>query len=298
MHDFRLKVFVSVARNLSFTKASQELFITQPAITKHIQELENFYKAPLFERMGNKISLTSAGKTLLDHSERIMENYRQLDYEMNILQNENSGELRLGASTTIAQYVLPPLLAKFTDKFPHITLSLLNGNSREIESALQKHLIDLGLVEGNLRLPNLKYITFIQDELVAVVHSRSKLAKLDEMTLGELKKVPLVLREGGSGTLDVIKTALLNHNIKLSDLNIRMYLGSTESIKLFLENSECMGIVSIRSISRELASGQFKVIDLDELSMPREFSFVMLHGTESGLSQHFMQFALHYNNRL
>ena len=188
MHDFRLKVFISVARNLSFTKASQELFITQPAISKHIQELESYYKTPLFDRLGNKISLTSAGKTLLELSERIMENYRQLDYEMKILQNEYSGGLRLGASTTIAQYVLPPLLAKFTDKFPQIALSLLNGNSREIESALQKHLIDIGLVEGNLRLPNLKYIPFIQDELVAVVHSRSKLAKKDEIALEELKK--------------------------------------------------------------------------------------------------------------
>ena len=268
------------------------------AISKHIQELESYYKTPLFDRLGNKISLTSAGKTLLELSERIMENYRQLDYEMKILQNEYSGGLRLGASTTIAQYVLPPLLAKFTDKFPQIALSLLNGNSREIESALQKHLIDIGLVEGNLRLPNLKYIPFIQDELVAVVHSRSKLAKKDEIALEELKKMPLVLREGGSGTLDVIKASLSNKNIKLSDLNIRMYLGSTESIKLFLENTECMGIVSIRSISRELASGQFKVIDIDSLEMPREFSFVLLHGTESGLTQHFMQFVLHYNNML
>lgn len=298
MHDFRLKVFLSVARNLSFTKASRELFITQPAITKHIQELENYYKTPLFERMGNKIALTPSGKLLLEHSERIMEDYKRLEYEMNILQNEYSGGLRLGASTTISQYVLPPLLAKFTEKFPQVSISLLNGNSRDVESALQKHRIDLGLVEGNLRLPNLKYILFQKDELVAVVHSRSKLAKADEISLETLKRVPLVLREHGSGTLDVLETALLNHNIKLSDLNIKMHLGSTESIKLFLENTDCMGIVSIRSISRELTSGQFKVIEINELSMPREFSFVLLHGTESGLSQHFIQFASHYNNML
>lgn len=109
MSDFRLRVFSSVAKNLSFTKASQELFISQPAITKHIQELETMYQTRLFERMGNKILLTDAGRLLLEHCEKILEDYGRLEYEMNLLRNEHTGELRLGASTTIAQYVLPPL---------------------------------------------------------------------------------------------------------------------------------------------------------------------------------------------
>ena len=107
MSDFRLKVFQSVAKNLSFTKASQELFVSQPAITKHIQELETYYQARLFERQGSKISLTDAGELLLKHSEKILDDYKQLEYEMHLLHNEYIGELRLGASTTIAQYVLP-----------------------------------------------------------------------------------------------------------------------------------------------------------------------------------------------
>lgn len=298
MSDFRLKVFLSVARNLSFTKASQELFVTQPAITKHIQELESLYKTRLFERLGNKINLTAAGELLLEHTERILDDYKRLDYEMHLLHNECSGELRLGASTTISQYVLPPVLARFIEKFPQVSLSLLNGNSRDVENALQEHRIDLGLVEGNLRLPNLKYTTFLKDELVAVVHTHSKLVKLDEITLNELCKMPLVLRERGSGTLDVFEGSLLSHNIKLSDLNIRMFLGSTESIKLFLEHTDCMGIVSVRSISRELTAGLFKVIEIKELEMQREFSFARLQGEESGLSQVFMQFASHYNKML
>ncbi|WP_321426149.1 LysR family transcriptional regulator [uncultured Bacteroides sp.] len=298
MSDFRLKVFLSVARNLSFTKASQELFITQPAITKHIQELESLYKIRLFERLGNKIVLTKAGELLQEHSERILEDYKRLDYEMHLLHNECSGELRLGASTTISQYVLPPLLARFIEKFPQVSLSLLNGNSRDVENALQEHRIDLGLVEGIIRLPNLKYTNFLDDELVAVVHTHSKLAKLDEISVYDLYNMPLVLRERGSGTLDVLETSLLRHNIRLSDLNIKMYLGSTESIKLFLENTDCMGIVSVRSISRELAVGLFKVIDIKYLEMEREFSFARLQGEESGLSQVFMQFAAHYNKKL
>ena len=160
MSDFRLKVFLSVAKNLSFTKASQELFVSQPAITKHIQELETCYQVRLFDRQGNKISLTEAGKLLQEHSEKILEDYKRLEYEMHLLHNEYIGDLKLGASTTISQYVLPPLLANFIAKFPQVNLSLLNGNSREIEAALQEHRIDLGLVEGICRLPNLRYTTF------------------------------------------------------------------------------------------------------------------------------------------
>lgn len=298
MSDFRLKVFQSVAKNLSFTKASQELFVSQPAITKHIQELETCYQARLFDRQGNKISLTEAGKLLLKHSERIMEDYKRLEYEMHLLHNEYMGELKLGASTTVAQYVLPPLLANFIAKFPQVNLSLLNGNSREIEVALQEHRIDLGLVEGIFRLPNLKYTTFLEDELVAVVRTNSKLASLDEIVPEDLPHIPLVLRERGSGTLDVFERALSQHDMKLSSLNVLMYLGGTESIKLFLEHTDCMGVVSIRSVSRELLAGNLRVVDIKGMQMLREFNFVQLQGQESGLSQVFMQFAMHYNKKL
>lgn len=101
MSDFRLKVFRSVAKNLSFTKASQELFVSQPAITKHIQELEAAYQTRLFDRQGSRISLTESGNLLLEHCERILEDYKRLEYEMHLLHNEYTGGLKLGASTTI-----------------------------------------------------------------------------------------------------------------------------------------------------------------------------------------------------
>lgn len=292
MSDFRLKVFRSVAKNLSFTKASQDLFISQPAITKHIQELESAYQTRLFDRQGSRISLTESGKLLLEHCERILEDYKRLEYEMHLLHNECTGGLKLGASTTIAQYVLPPLLAGFIKKFPQVNLSLTNGNSREVEAALQEHSIDLGLVEGVFRLPNLKYTTFLEDELVAVVRTGSDLPVGDEITPGDLLNLPLVLRERGSGTLDVFERALLQHHIKLSSLHVLLYLGSTESIKLFLEHTDCIGIVSVRSVTRELYSGQLRVVEIKGMPMLREFSFAQLQGQESGLAQVFMQFAM------
>ena len=161
--DFRLKVFYSVATNLSFTKASHELFISQPAISKHIRELEQRFETPLFERNGNKIQLTRAGELLLSHAQSLLAAYRQLNFEMNLLTNHFSGELRLGASTTISQYVLPPLLAKFMKKFPDIKLSLLHGNSNDIERALTE---GKG-ADGQLSIDwiNDDLITFVKDRL-------------------------------------------------------------------------------------------------------------------------------------
>lgn len=242
--------------------------------------------------------LYEAGELLLKHSEKILDDYKQLEYEMHLLHDEYIGELKLGASTTIAQYVLPPLLANFITKFPQINLSLINGNSRGVEVALQEHRIDLGLVEGIFRLPNLKYTAFLQDELVAVVHTRSKLAVADEILPEELPNIPLVLRERGSGTLDVFERALLQYNLKLSSLNVLMYLGSTESIKLFLEHTDCMGIVSIRSVHKELVVGTLKVVEIKGMPMQREFNFVQLQGQEGGLSQVFMRFAGHHSKSL
>ena len=242
--DFRLKVFYSVATNLSFTKASHELFISQPAISKHIQELEQRFETPLFERNGNKIQLTRAGELLLSHAQSLLAAYRQLNFEMNLLTNHFSGELRLGASTTISQYVLPPLLAKFMQKFPDIKLSLLSGNSNDIERTLTEGKIDLGLVEGCAHLNTFHYEAFMKDELVVITHTSSSLAIHDKLTLEQFRSLPFVLRENGSGTLQVLESALSEHKIKLSQLNILIQLGSTESIKLFLANSDTLSVVS------------------------------------------------------
>lgn len=153
-------------------------------------------------------------------------------------------------------------------------------------------------MEGVFRLPNLKYTTFLEDELVAVTRTGSKLQVGEEITPEELLRIPLVLRERGSGTLDVFEKALQQHNIKLSSLQVLMYLGSTESIKLFLEHTDCMGIVSIRSITRELYAGQLRVVEIKDMVMLRDFSFAQPQGQESGLSQVFMQFAAHHNHKL
>lgn len=291
--DFRLKVFYSVAKNLSFTKAAHELFITQPAITKHIHELENKYQTRLFDRSGNRIMLTQAGKLLLEHCEIILSAYQHLEDDMHRLNNEYSGELRLGASTTIAHYIMPRLLAKFTEACPSIKVSLIDSNSRHIEQALLNHDIDLGFVEGVFRHPDLKYDPVLKDELVTVTNTRN-MPGVEEITLEKLCQIPLVLRERGSGTLDVIENALGNRNLKISMMNIRMNLGSTESIKQFLQYSNCSGIVSLLAISQELKNNTLRIIEIKDFQIYRNFCLASNKGQNNPNSVYFINFLYLY----
>lgn len=297
MEDFRLKVFYSVAQNQSFTKAAAEMFITQPAITKHIKTLEDDLGLRLFDRGGGAITMTKAGEVLFRYAGQIFNLYNEAIFELGTFKNKLSGSFRLGASTTIAQYLISPVLASFHEKFPEVELNLLNGNTEIIENAVLAKTIELGIVEGKKHNPMLKYLDFAEDELVAVVHAKSRFAKLSEITLDELKSIPLVLRERGSGTLEVIEIALKERGIKLSSLPIIMHLGSTESIKSFLEYANCLGFVSIQAIQKELVSGQLKIIGIKDFKIPRTFSFVHLQGQAEGLSTTFMRFAQRRYNR-
>jgi len=298
MPDFRLKVFHSAASHLSFTKAAAELFITQPAVTKNIQELEKEFDIRLFERKGSKIILTPAGQILLNYTQQIVGVYKQIEFDFSILKKKFSGNLQLGASTTIGQYVLPPVLARFYQRFPQIKLSLINDNTEKIEAALIDKRIQMGMVEGRTKNKDLKYIPFIKDELVPVVHTNQPLARRNEIEIGELKNIPIVFRERGSGSLEVIVHELASHKIRLSELKVAMYLGSTESIKSFLANSNCLGFISIAAMAKEIANGEFKIIDIPQLDIRRTFYFVQLHGKSDGLADTFMHFALrHYNQK-
>lgn len=297
MLDFRLNVFYTVAKRLSFTKAAAELYVTQPAVTKHIQELEHQFGTALFDRRGNQISLTTAGSLLLRHAETIMATYRQLEFDMNALKGEPGGTLRLGASTTVAQYVIPPVLARFHEQSADVSISLLSGNTEQVEQALLNNDIDLGLVEGRTHHSDIRYTPFVKDELVLICRADHPTAERDEINLDELKTIPVLLRERGSGSLEVIEHALRGKSIKLTDLTVEMQLGSTESIKSYLGSSRCMAFVSVFAVQDELRAGTLKVIDVQDLTINREFYSIQLQGVTEGLADTFMRFARQHYKR-
>ncbi|MBA9079284.1 LysR substrate-binding domain-containing protein [Rufibacter quisquiliarum] len=291
MLDFRWIVFRSVAKHLSFTKAAGELFITQPAATKRIQELEAEVGLRLFLRKGNRIQLTPAGETLLSFADRSHALQEEMQFALGKLKNQVGGHLRLGASTTIAQYVLAPVLSKFYQRHPQVQLSLANGNTEAIEQALLLQHIDLGIVEGSSHRRELQYTPFLPDELLPVVRAGHPLARKGTITFQELVQQPLVLRERGSGTLEVIEEALRPHYLRLPDLNVVLYLGSSETIKSFLQHSDCVALLSAHAIQLEVEAGKLAVLPPQDFHLARTFWFVQLLGQQEGLAQLFQRFA-------
>jgi DNA-binding transcriptional LysR family regulator len=297
--DFRLKVFYTVANRLSFTKAASELFITQPAVSKHIQELEEVYQIKLFDRTGNKIILTSAGKVLLEHTNKIFEVYRDIDFAMSAFVNEQRGLLRIGASTTISQYIIPPLLAHFHQKLKEVKVHLRNGNTEQIESALLDKEIEIGIVEGQSKNKAIKYIPFLKDELVLVCNAANPLVAKKQLTKETLLQMHFLMREQGSGTLQVIEYALKPLGINLSMLQIEMELGSTESIKSYLMSSNCVAFISIHAIQKELKNKELYILDVKNLVIERYFYIISLHGKSDALSALFVKaLANQYNLKL
>ncbi|CAM3050351.1 LysR family transcriptional regulator [Flavobacterium frigoris] len=297
--DFRLKVFFTVATRLSFTKAATELFITQPAVSKHIQELEETYKVKLFDRTGSKISLTHAGEQLVKQAKSIFEIYREIDFEMSTLIKEQYGTLRLGASTTISQYIIPPLLARFHQEMQGVKVILRNGNTEQIENALLNKEIETGIVEGQSKNKAIKYTPFLKDELVLVCNSSNPLVNKGEITKEDLLQLRFLMREQGSGTLEVIEHALRPLKIKMSELIVEMQLGSTESIKSYLMNSNCVAFVSIHAIEKELKNKELMIIDVDNLIIERYFYIISLQGKTNALSDLFIKnISKHYNLKL
>ncbi len=294
--DFRLKVFYTVSQKLSFTRAAEALFVSQPAVTKHIKELEEQLGTTLFKRKGSNISLTPAGQVLLKHTQHIFETYARLENELSQLNDTVSGNIRIGASSTLAQYVLPRILALFKTNYPSIHFTFTSGNSESIEQLVMTEQIDIAVVEGNSHHPQILYEPFVKDEIVLVTKASSALAQKKEIKPAQLLSIPLVLREQGSGTLDVVYKALKKNGISLKDLKIEIQLGSTESIKQYLMHTGCAAFLSIHSITKELQQNELTIADIKGIDIHRTFRFIQLHEQPPRLPSLFKRFCImHYN---
>jgi LysR family transcriptional regulator, transcriptional activator of the cysJI operon len=297
MFDFRLQVFKSVAQNLSFTKASAEMFITQPAVTKHIHELENELGVKLFNRTGNKITLTHAGSLLLSHAEHIQNLHNEIIFKISQLKGAPGGGLKIGASTTISQYVIPGALGKFHERYPDVKINLINGNTEFIEKRLLKNEIEIGIVEGKPSNSDIRYTPFLNDELLVFTSFHNK-RQLLTVAPEKINTLPLVLRERGSGTLEVIEKYLQQLQISPTNLNVLMYLGSTEAIKTYIKTGNGVGIVSKYAIEEDLANNIFKTIEIAGLKFYRQFYFISPKGPEpQGLANLFLNFLTHHYNQ-
>ena len=289
MFDYRLKVFHTVASRSSFTKASEELNISQPAVTKHIKEIENQLNTKLFDRKGTTIQLTQSGKVLFEYAERVRNIFRDLEFEINQINQQHKGKLIIGASTTVAQYILPEILAKFNSYYKDIKIELVTHNTEIISDLLKEGKIDLGIIEGESQSNYFDYQIFKADEIVLVAKTNHSLAN-KTLTLKDLYNLELIFREQGSGSLEFIQNRLKEKGISLDQLNIVMQLGSSESIKNYLLHSNSLAFLSISTVLNELKNNQLSIIDIKNFSIERNFHYILPKGEQSELIRLFLKF--------
>jgi DNA-binding transcriptional LysR family regulator len=292
----RINIFLTVAKHLSYTQAAKELYMSQPAVSKNIQELEQELGARLFNRAGNSIDLTPAGKLVLAYGTDIKRLTQNLQYELGILAEELAGSLHIGASSTIAQYLIPSAIARFKEQYPQVKITLTSGNTAEINGHLKNDIIDLGITEGGRKLNSFSYKAFLDDEIAFISNTANQIAIPQKPVEEALKGIPLVIRETGSGTREVFEKALQKMGVSLSDLNIMMTLGSTESIKSFILDAEAVGVFSVNAV-REEEKELFQVDHLPGHRIHRTFSFISKQGSEHKLSREFMRFCKSHYNR-
>jgi len=273
MADRRLQVFHTVARLLSFTKAAESLHMTQPAVTFQVRQLEEYFNTRLFDRTHNRINLTEAGKRVFEYADQIFDLYAKMENAVRDLTGEISGILIIGASTTIAEYMLPALLGDFKREYQDINVHLKVSNSDGIVSMVENNDIDLGIVEAPVMNKNLVVETCRSDRLVAIVPPQHSLASQQKVNLKDLMEHAYIAREEGSGTREVIHEYLTNAGMKPAEIHIAMELGSPEAIKGAVEAGMGVSIVSEVTIQKEKQLGTLVSLEL-EPPLERPFSFV------------------------
>jgi LysR family transcriptional regulator, transcriptional activator of the cysJI operon len=290
LENFRLKVFRTVAEHLNFRKAAEHLFLTQPAVTLQIKALEDDLGVRLFDRAANSVALTPQGTLLLGYATKIATLVSEAEQELGAEDGKVSGELSLGVSTTIAQYVLPRLLGAFLDEHPRVQFSLHSGNTDEVVHLLLESKLSIGLIEGPARDRGIRTEHFMQDELVLVT---PRAFESNRLSRDQLLASSLLMREHGSGSRHVVETALEKAGLRLKTFKKVMDLDSTETIKSAVEAGLGIGFVSRWAISKELELGALKIAEVTGLRIVRHFSLVSRTGPKpQGPAGAFRAFAL------
>ncbi|MEO5788173.1 MAG: LysR family transcriptional regulator [Gelidibacter sp.] len=284
----KLHIFKVVAEHLSFTKASERLFISQPAVSKTIKNLEEAYKSNFFIRKRNSIELTDDGKAFLIYVNRILSIYDEMEQQFLLLKDALPENIHFGVSTTAANYIIPKILAKFSMQYPQVHFEITSGNSEEIESLILNEHLNFGITEGKNTNKQLHFKKFIKDEIVLVTNVRNTSIKNNTIDKSTIQHLPLLERELGSGTRDIIHDILKENNI--TNLNTTLHLNSTEAIKNYLYHSDSYAFLSIHSLTEDLTSNKLKIIDIKDISMERWFYFVSRTGYNSKVMEFFEKF--------
>ena len=300
MENFRLKVFRVVAERLNFTQAADALHLTQPAVTLQIKTLEAQLQVRLFDRTGSRVALTAAGQLLLQYARQIDELTIKAQTELGQITGDERGRLAIGASTTVAQYILPRLVGKFLELHPRVDTFLYGANTEDVVTSLVEKRVDLAFIEGPPHRADLKTERFVSDEIVAIVHPEDEWDQPGSpIAAADLERLPLILRERGSGTRNVVEVALKKAGVNMRKVKVVMELNSSEAIKSAVEAGLGIGFVSQWALRKERQLGTLGIVHVPGLQIRRHLNFLHAQGPEpSGVAGSFLQFAREYGQAL
>jgi len=280
MENFKLKVFRVVADTLNFRRAADELHLTQPAVTAQIKSLEESLGIALFDRIGREIKLTPAGTTLLEYVRQIQAITNDAIAALAPYGGQEGVELNIGASHTIAVYLLPKLLLRLLNEWPKLRIHVMGGSTNEILHAMTTHQIGIGLIEAPAFRPDLKIETFAEDELILIVRPDHRWAMKPGLRAAELVQEPILLREMGSGMRHFVEEYLEHNGVLRQQLRTPIDINSTEAIISAVEAGLGVGVVPCIALEKALKLGTVKAVPLENGPIRRRLSIALLNGPE------------------
>jgi DNA-binding transcriptional LysR family regulator len=267
MNLHHLRVFLAVAEAGSISAGAARLFISQPAVTREIRELEASIGLTLFDRQPRGVSLTEGGERLRQYAQRIFSLEQAAERDLRSFASLAGGELRLGASATLGTYLLPTLINRFRASYPDIFVELLVSNTQVVTDQLDDASISLGFVEGPFEQASYAHRLLARDALLPVVGPSHALARRSALLAADLEGHALYMREPGSGARASIEQAYAEHGL---ELRARMSIGSTEALKHLIAGGLGIAWLSERVVDSELASGQLVRLDVRDLHIVRD----------------------------
>lgn len=275
----QLHIFYTVAERGSFSAAAQALHMTQPAVTMQVQALEERFGTKLLNRTTKKLVLTEAGHRLLPQARKAVELMRDTDEMMIRFIEELKGRLQFAASLTIGEYVLPRLLGPFLRKFPEVSVDMKVMNTTEIIEAVANQGLDFGIIEAPCDVAGFDAEPVMDDELMLITPANHPFAYRDEVKLEEVIREPMVLREKGSGTRQIMEDELLRHGISEENLRVVSEFGSTGAVKSAVEAGLGLSLLSVWTIKHELSLGLLKPVKIAGVRFTRQFYAVRLQSS-------------------
>ncbi|MBM3219788.1 MAG: LysR family transcriptional regulator [Candidatus Rokubacteria bacterium] len=287
----RLEIFAKVAELGSFSRAAQASSLTQPTVSEHVRALEDELGVQLLDRLGRGASTTRAGQLLLGYAQRMLALSREARQAIDQFQGRLSGELIVGGSTIPGEYVLPAVIGQFKAKQADISIVLLIGDSRQVSDWVDDGRVELAIVGARPAQRTLEARELMEDELVVVVPAEHGWAKRDTVTLAEVQREPMVVRERGSGSREALERALDEAGTGLADFRVVGEMGSTQAIKQAVRAGLGISLISARAVGDECRAGYVVCLKIERLAVRRAF-YLITHRerTRSPLGLAFLSF--------